>query len=134
MSKSNAQEGDYQDWYFQAVTMPISGATQLQIHLHTSEPSETAITTFAAPSYTGYAAKTVNRSPADWDRTGNVTSNAVQMQFDPCTAGSSTVTHFSVSEQGSTQIDHIGELTSPLNVSAGITPLFVIGALTFTEE
>lgn len=134
MSKSNAQEIDYLDWYFQAVTMPISGATQLQIHLHTADPTESGITTASIPTYTGYSALTVDRDPSDWDRTGSVTSNAVQFQFDPCTAGSSTITHFSVSEQGSTQIDHIGTLTSPLSVAAGITPLFVAGAMTFTED
>jgi hypothetical protein len=134
MSISNATEIDLLDYIFQAVALPWAAATELDIHLHTSNPDETGITTTGLPSYGSYAAVTVDRNSTDWDRTGSTISNAILIQFPTASSGSSTITHVSVSAQGSTQILFFGQLSSPLSVSSGIQPQFAAGALTITLD
>lgn len=144
MSKSNATENDYVSFEANAVAMPAYGAT-LQINLHTADPGEAGVATTSVPTYTGYAAITKARdntafticdgtNPYDANADGNAYKNASDFVFAECTALSDTITHISVSVVATGQILRSTALTSPLNVSANITPYFPAGSLIFAED
>lgn len=133
MSKGNTTEADLLVQIFKATALPWAAATQLDIHLHTADPGEAGTTATSEATYTGYAVKTVDRNGTDWTGT-NPISNAILLQFAVCTAGSNTITHVSISPNGSTQILYSGALSSSVVVSAGIQPQFAIGALTIAED
>lgn len=134
MSISNATEIDLLDYIFQGVALPWASATELDIHLHTTDPTDAGTTESGEPTVGSYAPVTVDRNATDWDRSGSTISNAILIQFPTATSGSNTITHVSVSAQGSTQILFSGALSSPLSVANGIQPQFAIGALTITLD
>lgn len=144
MSKGNTTENDYVKFEANSVAMPNYGVS-LQINLHTADPGEAGTATTNAPTYTGYAAKTVARdntgfticdgtNPYDANANGNAYKNASNIVFDECTAGSNTVTHVSVSVIANGQILRSTALTASLNVSAGISPFFPAGTLVWAED
>jgi len=106
----------------------------LDIHLHTADPGEAGTSATSEATYTGYTLITVDRAATDWTVTGNTVTNDNLIQFPQCTAGSNTITHVSVTPQGSTQILYSGALNSSLAVAAGIQPQFGPGALSITED
>ena len=134
MSKSNASETDFLNLTFKATALPWNAATQLDIHLHTADPGEAGIGTTSEATYTSYAAVTVARSGSAWTVTGDTATNANLIQFPQCTGGSNTITHVSITPNGSTQILYSGALNSPLAVSNGIQPQFAAGALSIQEQ
>lgn len=134
MSISNATEIDILDYMFQAVALPWAAATELDIHLHVGDPGEAGTTATSPATYGSYAAVTVDRNATDWDRTGSTISNAILIQFPTATSGTNTITHVSITAQGSTQILFSGALSSSLSVSSGIQPQFSAGALTITLD
>jgi hypothetical protein len=113
-------------------------AGSLYIALHTADPGEAGNQSTSEATYTGYARVAVVRSGAGFTVSGNSVSNAAIVTFGACTAGSNTITHFSIGSQssGSTAGDFLmsGALSASLAVSAGITPSFAIGALTATAD
>ena len=134
MSKSNATESDFLSLTFTATALPWAAATELDIHLHTADPGEAGISTTSEATYTSYAAVTVDRAATDWTVTGNTATNDNLIQFPQCTGGSNTITHVSITPQGSTQILYSGALNSSLAVSNGIQPQFAAGALSISED
>jgi hypothetical protein len=107
------------------------------VALHTADPGEAGDQTTSEATYTGYARVAVSRSGSAWTISGTApttAANAAAVNFASCTAGSNTITHFSVgfATSGASTIIVSGALTSSLAVSAGITPSFAIGALTAT--
>lgn len=134
MSKSNATETDLLSLVFTATALSWAAATELDIHLHTADPGEAGTSATSEATYTGYAAVTVDRAATDWTVTGNTVTNDNLIQFPQCTAGSNTLTHVSITPQGSTQILYSGALNSSLSVSAGIQPQFAASALSITED
>jgi hypothetical protein len=105
------------------------------IALYESNPDEGQTGTEC--SYTGYARTAVARNTG-WTISGtnpvNVT-NAAQIggtgNWD-CTGGSATVTHFGICLSATPNTDDaivVGELSSPVNISSGIDPVFAAGAL-----
>ena len=134
MSKSNATESDFLALTFTATALPWAAATELDIHLHTADPGEAGVSTTSEATYTSYAAVTVDRAATDWTVTGNTATNDNLIQFPQCTGGSNTITHVSITPQGSTQILYSGALNSSLAVSNGIQPQFAAGALSITED
>ena len=134
MSKSNATESDFLALTFTATALPWAAATDLDIHLHTADPGEAGISTTSEATYTSYAAVTVDRAATDWTVSGNTATNDNLIQFPQCTGGSNTITHVSITPQGSTQILYSGALNSSLAVSNGIQPQFAAGALSITED
>lgn len=134
MSKSNATESDFLALTFTATALPWAAATELDIHLHTADPGEAGISTTSEATYTSYAAVTVDRAATDWTVTGNTATNDNLIQFPQCTGGSNTITHVSITPQGSTQILYSGALNSSLAVSNGIQPQFAAGALSIQED
>ena len=134
MSISNATEIDLLDYMFQAVALPWASATELDIHLHVGDPGEAGTTATSPATYGSYVPVTVDRNSTDWDRTGSTISNAILIQFPTASSGSNTITHVSVTAQGSSQILFSGALSSSLSVSSGIQPQFAAGALTITLD
>lgn len=107
------------------------------VRLHTADPGEAGDQTTNEATYTGYGGVAVSRAGAGWTIAGTApttASNASAVTFAPCSAGSNSITHFSVgfAISGASMIIVSGALTAPLAVSAGITPAFAIGALTAT--
>jgi hypothetical protein len=151
MSLSNAAESDLLKLLFQNTTWAGMGdATGIVkstvdgsffIALHTADPGETGDQTTSEATYTGYARVAVARTTGGWTLSGTAptqVANAAVVTFGACTAGSSTVTHFSIgkSTSGVGEIVLSGALTSPssLAITAGITPSFAIGALVATAD
>lgn len=108
-----------------------STAGSLYVALHTGTPGDTMDQTTNEATYTGYARVAVARTSGGWTVSANAVSNAAAVTFGACTAGSNTITYFSVgtSSSGTGKVLWYGALTSSLAVSAGITPSFAIGEL-----
>lgn len=119
-----------------------SPLTNLFIALHTADPGEAGDQTTSEATYTGYARVSIarsNGSPA-WtiSSPGGVgtAKNTNAITFALCTAGSNTITFFSVGvvTSGASKILYSGALTASLAVSNGITPSFAALALVLTED
>lgn len=115
---------------------PSGVAGSFHIALHTSDPGEAGDQSTNEVSYTGYARVAVARSAGGFTVSGNQVSNTATVQFGECTAGSGTVTHFSVgtAASGAGSIIYRGALSASRAISAGITPLFNAAALTGTAD
>lgn len=114
-------------------------AGSLYVALHTADPGEAGSQTTSEATYTGYARVAVARSGAGWTVSGTAptqASNAAAVTFGLCTAGTNTITHFSVGRDtaGVGEILASGALTASLAVSNGITPNFPIGDLDVTLD
>lgn len=134
MSKSNATETALLSYIFTATAPAWAAATELDVHLHTADPGEAGVSTTSECAYGSYAVVTVNRATSDWTVSGNTCTNDNLIQFPQCTSGSETVTHVSVTPQGSTTILYSGALSSSLAVSSGIQPQFTASSLSITED
>lgn len=149
MSMSNAFEAALLDHIFENADVANVGdatglrgsstAGSLYVALHTSDPGEAGTQTTNEASYTGYARVGVTRAGASWNRTGTSPtqiSNANAVDFAQCTAGSATVTHFSIGtlSSGAGMILFSGALDASLAISAGITPSFAADAMVCTLD
>lgn len=146
MSKSNTFENQLIGLLFNNTDIPnIGDAAGLQnsatdgsfyIALHTADPGEAGTASTSEATYTGYARVAVARTVGGWTVSGASVSNAAQIAFGECTAGSDTVTYCSitVASSGASVILYSGALTASRSISAGITPLFAASALTVTED
>jgi|JI102314A2RNA_FD_contig_111_58714_length_11655_multi_3_in_0_out_0_17 hypothetical protein len=129
MSISNATETALLAYIFEGTAPAWAAATELDIHLHTADPGEAGNSTTSEATYTGYALVTVNRSGASWTTSGDTTTNDALIQFPQCSGGSNTITHLSITPEGSTTILFSGALTSSIAVSSGIQPQIAATAL-----
>lgn len=113
--------------------LPSASAGSFYVRLHTADPGEAGTGDTSEATYTGYAPVAVARG-AGFNVTGDTVTNAATVQFGECTAGTSTITHFSVcaGNGAGAQIVYRGALSASRNVSAGITPLFNAGTLSGT--
>jgi len=111
-------------------------AGSFYIALHTADPGEAGAQNTTEATYTGYARVAVARSAGGWTRTLSTVANTASVQFGECTAGSDTITYFSIGTAsiGAGQIILSGALAASRSVSAGITPLFNAGVLTATLD
>lgn len=143
MSKGNTFEADLIALIFNATAIAdlaendtTSPLTALYVALHTADPGEAGTQDASEATYTGYARVAVNRNSGGWTVSGGAVSNTAAVTFGACTAGSNTITYFSVgvAVSGATKILYSGALTASLAVSAGITPSFAIGELDITED
>jgi len=144
MSKSNTFETAFLNLLFKNLAIAnIGDASGLQpsavpgnvyIALHTADPGEAGTATTSEATYTSYARVAVVRSAVGWTAAGNQASNAALVTFPACTAGTNTITHFSITtaSSGATVILFSGTVAPSLAVSTGVTPEFAIGALTIT--
>ena len=146
MSMSNASETNLLNLLFNNVDWPnVGDAAGLQnsatagsfyVALHTADPTDAGNQTTSEASYTGYARVAVARTGGGWTVSGNQVSNTATVKFGECTAGSATVTHFSVGllASGAGDILYSGALSASRAVSAGITPLFNPATLVGTVD
>ena len=113
-----------------------STAGSFYVRLHTADPGDAGTGDTSEVSYTGYAPVAVARSSAGFTVSGSTVSNTSTVQFGECTAGSGTVTHFSVCDGSGAgaNIIYSGSLSASRAISAGITPLFNAGALQGTVD
>ena len=147
MSASDDFESRILKLIFNNTTYPLVGdatgmvgsgaAGSLFVALHTADPGEAGTQATSEATYTGYARVAVARTTGGWTVSGTApttVANAAAVTFGACTAGTNTITHFSVGHttSGATAILISGALTASLAVSAGITPSFAIGQLTAT--
>lgn len=114
---------------------PSAAAGNFYVRLHSDDPGETGTGDTSEIAYTGYEPVAVARGDG-FNVSGAVVSNAGTVQFGECTAGTATVTHFSVCAGGEAGavIVYRGALGATRNISAGITPLFNAGALSGTID
>jgi hypothetical protein len=133
MSKSNALETAMLAYIFTGTAPSWAAATELDLHLHTADPGEGSASTVNEATYTSYLPVTVDRAATDWTVTGDSATNDNLIQFPQCTGGTNTITHASVTPQGSTEILYIHALSSPLSVSNGIQPQVGPGDFDTTE-
>lgn len=146
MTMSNAAEAALLDLLFLNVDWAnVGDAAGLQnsaaagsffIGLHTADPGEAGDQSTSEAAYTGYARVAVNRTAGGFVRAGSVVSNVATVQFGECTAGSATVTHFSIGLLGSGggMILLSAPLAAARAISAGIVPLFNPGTLQATVD
>jgi hypothetical protein len=141
MSKSNLHENAWLALVFNATAFAeiaeddsAAPATTLSIALHTADPGDSGDQSTSEATYTSYARVSVARSGAGWTVSGNQVQNAAAIAFPSATGGSEVITHFSVGYGSSDAMLYSGALTSPLAISAGITPSFAVGALVISED
>jgi hypothetical protein len=116
---------------------PSAAAGDLYISLHTSTgPGEAGDQTTNEASYGGYARVAVARAASTFTVLDNTVSNAKTVQFAECTSSTAIVTYFAVGLASSSTgtVLYSGVLSDPRTVSAGITPLFNVGALQGTID
>lgn len=138
MSLSNATENAALKMFLQGTDPAYrAGATQY-VALFTSTATageiEAATLTNEA-NYTGYARVALTKA-TDWTDGGSSFTNANQVQFGLCTAGTNTIRYFAVVDTASGAVAMCigGQLSSDLAVSNGIQPLFASGALAVTAD
>ena len=113
---------------------PSATAGSLYIALHTADPGVAGSQTTSEATYTGYARVAVTRAGSSWTVGTGTFSNASSITFPAATAGTNTVTYFSIgtAASGTGELLLTDALTSSLAVSAGISPSFAVGALSGT--
>lgn len=142
MSKSDTFENDLLKLIFNATAIAnladnaaTSPLTNLSVALHTADPGEAGTQSTNEATYTGYARVSVARTSGGWTVTANSVSPVATISFGACTAGTNTITHFSVGPTGggATKIFYSGTVTPNISVSSGVTPQLTT-ASTVTED
>lgn len=140
--KSDVFENDWLKLIFNAAAIAniadnaaTSPLTSLYIALHTADPTDSGVQNASEATYTGYARVSVARTAGGWTVTGNSVSPVAAISFGACTAGTNTITHWSVgvASSGATKILYAGTVTPSISVSAGVTPQLTT-ASTVTED
>jgi hypothetical protein len=148
MSASNQLENDLLNLIFNntATTLDIGDSSGLQpagtvgnlyVSLHTADPGESpANQAVNEATYTGYDRRPVARTAGGWTVSGNQVSNTAEIDFQACTGGTNTISHYAIGtgDVGSSEILFSGQLTSNLEVANGITPRFGVGQLIITVD
>jgi len=109
----------------------------LYVSLHTADPGESpANQAVNEATYTGYDRRPVARTAGGWTVSGNQVSNTAEIDFQACTGGTNTISHYAIgtADVGSSEILFSGQLTSNLEVANGITPRFGVGQLIITVD
>lgn len=103
-----------------------SPLTNLYVAAHTADPTDAGTQSSSEANYTGYARVAVARTSGGWTVTGSSVSPAAAISFPACTAGTNTITHWSVgvASSGATKILYSGTVTPNISVSNGVTPQF----------
>jgi len=116
---------------------PAAAPGSLYVGLHTGtlgeNPANQAVN---EATYTGYGRQAVARTSGGWTVSGSSASNTAEIKFGSCTAGSDTLTHYSIGTDatGSSQVLFTGALTSSISVSSGIEPRFAINQLEISVD
>lgn len=145
MSKTTAFETDFLELVFNNTTVSgigddgLRGSTtagSLYVCLFKSDPGE-AGSIAGECTYGGYARVGVVRTSGGWTITGDTASNTAAVTFGECTSGTETATHFGIAKsdvESTSDLIFYGALDSSLNISTGIIPEFIAGAIDVTEQ
>jgi hypothetical protein len=135
MGKSNTFINDLIAFIFQNTALPAGYNGPFYLALHTADPGASGSATTSEATYTGYARQSLARSSSGFDVASQQSKNHSAITFPACTAGSNTITYFSVvtTSSGAGTILYSGALTASLAVSAGITPTVAANAIVITE-
>lgn len=142
MSKGDTFENDWLKLIFQATAIAniadnaaTTPLTNLFVALHTADPGEAGTQATNEATYTGYARVSVARSAGGWTVTANSVSPVAAISFGACTAGTNTITHWSVgvAVSGATKLLYSGTVTPNISVTNGVTPQLTT-ASTITED
>ena len=144
MSKSNTNENSWLLLIFNATAFAdlaqddgSSPATNLYVSLHSSDPGEAATQSTNEIAYTSYARVAVARTSGGWTVSTNTVTNAAEVAFPACTGSSASPTYVGVgvASSGAGVLLYSGALTgSPPAISTGITPRFLTGQISITED
>lgn len=113
-----------------------SPLTNLYVALHTANPGAGGDQTTSEATYTGYARVAVARTTGGWTASSaQSTSPVAAITFPAGTAGSGTVTYFSIgtASSGAGKILYSGTVTPNIVTGNGITPQLTT-ASTVTES
>lgn len=132
-AKSNALESAILSMIFNASSITglcdpdaSSPLTSLSVQLHTGSPTDTGDLTSLETTYGGYTRMGVQRNSSGWTVTGSTVQPTATITFPQCTAGSGTITHFSIGNStvaASTGVMYYyGTVTPNISVAAGVTP------------
>ena len=142
MSKGDTFENDWLKLIFNATAIAniadnaaASPLTNLYVALHTADPGEAGTQSTSEATYTGYARVAVARTSGGWTVAANSVSPVANIDFGACTAGTNTITYWSVgvASSGATKILYSGAVSPSISVSAGVTPRLTT-ASTVTED
>jgi hypothetical protein len=139
MGKSTAASGDLLKLVFNATAWAnvaqnngTSPATNITVALHTADPGAGGTQSTSETTYTGYARVNVARTTGGWTVTSASTSPVAAITFGACTAGTATITHFSVGTGTTNYLLYSGTVTPNISVANGVTPQLTTGS-TITE-
>lgn len=126
-------------WANVAINATASPLTDVEVSLHTGNlTAGTDSQTDNETVYTNYVRVPKARGAyAGWEAAASgATKNEGQIQFAQCGTTGATLTHVATgTDHTSTgHVWHYGELSSPLLISSGITPLFADATLVITES
>ncbi len=142
MGKSSTFDNDFLKMVFNATPIAniadnaaTSPLTNLYVALHTADPTAAGTQSSNEATYTGYARVSVARTSGGWTVTGASISPVAAITFPACTAGTNTITFWSVgvASSGATKILYSGAVSPSISVSAGVTPQLTTGS-TVTES
>ena len=142
MSKGDTFENDWLKLIFQATAIAniadnaaTSPLTNLFVAAHTADPGEAGTQATSEATYTGYARVSVARTSGGWTVTANSVSPVANVDWPLCTAGTNTITHWSVgvATSGATKLLYSGTVTPNISVTNGVTPRLTT-ATTVTED
>lgn len=142
MSRSDTFENDLLNLIFNATAIAniadnaaASPLANLFVALHTADPGEAGVQNTSETTYTGYERVSVARTSGGFTVSGNSVSPVANIDFGVCTAGSATITHFSigVASSGATKILYSGTVTPNISVSSGVIPRLTT-ATAITED
>ena len=142
MGKSSTFDNDFLKMVFNATPIAniadnaaTSPLTNLYVALHTADPTAAGTQSSNEATYTGYARVSVARTSGGWTVTGASVSPVAAITFPACTAGTNTITFWSVgvASSGATKILYSGAVSPSISVSAGVTPQLTTGS-TVTES
>jgi hypothetical protein len=114
-----------------------SPATSLYVSLYTADPGEAGDQSTSEAAYDGYARVAVDRDSDGWTCSGSQAANTAQITFGQATGGTiADITHVGIGLSSSGTGTLLGSLAleNTITMSAGATPIFAAGQLTFTVD
>lgn len=141
MSKSDFFENAFLQLILHGVTIAniadnaaASPAANLSIALHTADPGEGGDQSTNEATYTGYARENVVRSASGFDIVANVGSLANDVLFGSPSAGTETLTHFSIGTGVGDTMLWSGSLSPVVGIVPGGQPPNLTTGTTITED
>jgi hypothetical protein len=136
VAKSTTFKTDLLKFELNGTALPGAYAGPFYVALHTADPGNSGTAVTSEATYTGYARQLIARTTAGFTVNGSVATNAAVILFPTRTAGSETITHFSIvtTASGAGTIIERGAFVTPLLVNGSVRPRIPIGGLSIAED